>query len=84
MSAALIAAAIWAILSTGVALLPMRFQYAPGLLLLLVAPAIIVWIGYEHGIWVAAAGLAAFFSMFRNPLRYLWRRAFARGEDSSR
>ncbi|MFY0690865.1 MAG: DUF2484 family protein [Paracoccaceae bacterium] len=83
MSAPLIVAAIWALMSTGVAFLPMRRQYAPGLVLLLAAPVITLWIGYEHGLWVAVAGLAAFISMFRNPLIYLWRRVFARNEDAS-
>jgi len=37
-----------------------------------------VFIGVQHGIWVALLGLAGFVSMFRNPLIFLWR--MARGE----
>lgn len=75
MSGALIAACLWVLAATLVALLPMRWQFAPGLVLLVAAPGVIVWIGIAHGALVAVLGMAAFVSMFRNPLRYLWRRA---------
>jgi len=74
----LILGVVWVLASSVVALLPMRHQYAPGLALLIAAPVLILWIGAAHGWGWAALGLAAFVSMFRNPLRYLWRRA--RGE----
>ncbi|NNL17729.1 MAG: DUF2484 family protein [Boseongicola sp.] len=78
MSFSLIAGATWVILATAVATLPMRKQFPPGIVLLLVAPVLIGWIGVEHGwIWVAL-GTFAFVSMFRNPLIYLMRRL--RGE----
>ncbi len=80
MSLPLILAALWAIAATIVALLPMRMQYVPGLTLLLLAPALVAFLGYTHGILPALLGLAAFISMFRNPLRYLYRRA--RGIDT--
>ena len=79
MSLSLILAAVWVVAATFVAFLPMRFQYAPGLLLLIAAPALIIFLGLENGIWMALAGLAGFISMFRNPLIYFWRRA--RGES---
>lgn len=74
MSLSLILAALWALAATVVALLPMRLQYVPGVALLIAAPFMIVFIGYQHGVWVALLGLAAFVSMFRNPLIYFWRR----------
>jgi len=77
-SLSLLLAAIWAILATFVAFLPMRYQYAPGLVLLVAAPCLLVFIAMQHGIWVALLGLAGFVSMFRNPLIFLWR--MARGE----
>jgi hypothetical protein len=52
-------------------MLPMRHQYVPGVALLLAAPVLIVLIGLKVGWLVAALALAAFVSMFRNPLRYL-------------
>jgi hypothetical protein len=70
---------LWVVAATVVAFLPMRRQYAPGLALLIAAPVLIGLIGYEHGWIIALAGTAAFVSMFRNPLRYFWRRA--RGEN---
>ena len=64
----------WVIASTIVAFLPMRAQYVPGFALLIAAPVLIGFLGYQHG-WIAGAGaLAAFISMFRNPLRYFWRK----------
>lgn len=78
MSPSLIAAAFWAIAATIVALLPMRMQFPPGIVLLILAPVLILWIGATHG-WVwAALGLAAFLSMFRRPLWYLARKAVGR------
>lgn len=75
MSVSLILGAFWVIASACVALLPMRRQYVPGVALLVSAPVLVVFIGMQHGIWVAGLGFAAFVSMFRNPLIYLYRRA---------
>ena len=78
MSPPVIAAALWVLAATGVALLPMRFQYIPGATLLLAAPVLLVWIGAVHGVWVALAAMLAVLSMFRRPLRELLRRARGR------
>lgn len=69
------ASCLWVLASAGVALLPMRYQYVPGIMLLIAAPFLILWIGAAYS-WLAA-GLAvfAFVSMFRNPLRYFLARA---------
>lgn len=74
MSAPLIAAALWVIAASAVAFLPMRRQFAPGLVLLVAAPVLIVWIGMSHGWLWSAIGLGAFISMFRRPLWYLARK----------
>ena len=80
MSAALIVGALWVVASAIVAMLPMQRQYVPGVALLVMAPVLIIWIGWVHGwIWVAA-GVFAFLSMFRNPLRYIWRK-YVQGKD---
>ena len=80
MSVALITGALWVVASAIVAMLPMQRQYVPGVALLIAAPFLILWIGWVHGwIWVAA-GLFAFLSMFRNPLRYIWRK-YVQGKD---
>ncbi len=84
MSAALIAAGLWVLAATLVAFLPMRHQYRPGLILLVAAPVVIVWIGIAHGAVAAVLGFGAFVSMFRNPLRYLWRRARGQAPDLPR
>lgn len=74
MSVPLTLACIWAVLATIVALLPMRLQMVPGLALLVMAPVLLVWIGWEHGwVWAAVAALG-FLSMFRRPLFHFARR----------
>jgi len=71
MSAAALAASLWAIAATVTAFLPMRLQYLPGTALLLLAPVLIAWLSIAHGWWIGVLALLAFASMFRNPLRYL-------------
>ena len=75
MSASLTLACVWAILASITAMLPMRLQMVPGLTLLISAPFLLAWIGWEHGVWWVLIGLAAFLSMFRRPLIYFARRA---------
>ena len=72
-------ACLWAIAATIMALLPMRHQYIPGVILLGLAPCLILWIGVSVAWWAGALALAAFISMFRNPLRYFL--AKARGQN---
>ena len=79
MSLSLIALCLWVVAATVVAMLPMRLQYAPGLVLLAGVPFGLVWIARDHGWIYALAGFAAFLSMFRRPLAYLARRALFTG-----
>jgi len=65
----------WVFASAAVAMLPMRYQYVPGIALLIAAPVLIALIWVQVAPWAALAAIAAFVSMFRNPLRYLWARA---------
>ena len=69
----------WVFASALVAMLPMRHQYVPGIALLIAAPILILWVGISVAWWAGLLALAAFVSMFRNPLRYLW--AKARGQN---
>ena len=64
----------WAFASAIVALLPMKKQYVPGIILLIVAPVLIVWVAIEFSWWGGALALMAFISMFRHPLRYFYYR----------
>lgn len=75
-----ILAFLWVIASALVALLPMRRQYAPGLVLLLAAPVLIFWLGIAHNWIVGTLALMAFVSVFRNPLIYLGKRAVGRSD----
>lgn len=74
----LLAACLWVLAATVTAFLPMRHQMLPGIALLLAAPVLIVWLGLDYGVWVAALATLAFASMFRNPLIYFARRAMGR------
>ena len=75
MTGPLVAGFVWVVAGTVTAMLPMRLQFPPGIVLLVSAPLLIVWIGAVHG-WVAGVlALAAFLSMFRRPLVYFWKKA---------
>lgn len=75
MNAPLILGALWVIAAAVTAMLPMRRQYVPGLSLLICAPPLIGWIGWQHGYLWMLFGLFALLSMFRRPLLYFSRRA---------
>lgn len=75
MTAALIAGFLWVLLGAVTAMMPMRHQRWTGLPLLVAAPVLIYLIGRDYGWWVSGIALFAFISMFRHPLRYLWKRA---------
>ena len=75
MSLSLIFGCLWVLASAAVALMPMKYQYVPGVTLLLLAPLLLIWIGREHGVWLALLALAAAASMFRRPLIYFGRKA---------
>ena len=68
------ACVIWVLASVAVAMLPMRYQYVPGVALLIAAPFLIFWVGQSVAWWAAICALAAFVSMYRNPLRYFLKR----------
>ncbi len=74
----------WVLASTVVAMLPMRYQYVPGVTLLLAAPVLIFFIGRDVSWWAAVLGAFAFLSMFRNPLRYMWARLTGNTETAQR
>ena len=65
---------LWVFAAVTVAMLPLRSQYLPGVILLIAAPALIIAIGMTYSWALALLALLAFLSMFRNPLRYLWAR----------
>lgn len=79
MSPTLTAGFVWVIAASVTALLPMRRQMAPGLILLAAAPVLLVAIALNDGMWIAALGLLAFLSMFRRPLLHLLGRLRERG-----
>lgn len=84
MSLSVLLSALWVVLSTVVAFLPMRHQILPGSVLMLAAPVLIGFLGYQHGLIPAIAALAAFLSMYRNPLRYfLGKLRGTKGEGAS-
>ena len=58
--------------SAACAMLPVRYQYVPAVILLIAAPILILLIGIQVSAWVAIAAIVASISMFRNSLQYLW------------
>lgn len=75
MSYSVIIGCLWVLVGTVCAFLPMRRQYPIGVVLLVLAPVLIVWLGYDFGWFVSVLAFFAFVSMFRNPLRYFYARA---------
>ncbi|MFY2825903.1 DUF2484 family protein [Ruegeria sp. MALMAid1280] len=67
-------ASLWVVAATAVAMLPMRLQFPPGIVLLISAPVLIVWLGHDYGWHLSVLAFAGFASMFRNPIKYYWRR----------
>ena len=82
MSLSLIAGCLWVFVAAGVAMLPMRLQFPPGLALLIAAPCLLAWIAVDHGAWIFFAGLFAFVSMFRRPLGYLFGKALKKKDPA--
>ncbi len=74
MTLSLTLASLWVLAATITALLPMRFQYKPGLTLLILALPLLIFIGIEHSFWVVGLVLLGIISMFRRPLAYFARR----------
>ena len=72
---------LWVLAGTITAFLPMKYQYLPGTILLLIAPVLIIWLAIDYGWWFGVVGLFAFVSMFRRPLVYYIR--VLRGMDVS-
>lgn len=78
MSLSLTLACLWVLAASIIAMLPMRRQFAPGIALLIAAPFLLTYIGYQHNPWVVLAASIAVISMFRRPLFYMTRRLFIR------
>lgn len=67
----LVAGCLWVMAATATALLPMKYQFKPGLTLLILAPVLIVWLSVDYGWWIGVLASLAFVSMFRRPLIHL-------------
>ena len=81
MSWVLLYGSLWVLAAAGVAMLPMRHQFVPGITLLLIAPVLIWLIAAQHGLWLGALALFALVSMFRKPLVYYMKKALTRGQE---
>lgn len=81
MSLSLTLACLWVLSAAGTAMLPMRWQYAPGLTLLILSVPLAVFVGMQHGAWPVLAVAFAVLSMFRRPLFYLARRLTGRRRE---
>ncbi|MAC77527.1 MAG: UDP-N-acetylmuramate--alanine ligase [Rhodobacteraceae bacterium] len=72
MTLSLTLAILWVFASTIVAFLPVERQFRPGSLLLVTAPLLVWGLAHDFGPLAGIAALAAFVSLYRNPLRSLW------------
>lgn len=74
MSGSLLAACLWAVAATVIAMLPARDRHwrAAYVLITLGIP-ILGWVTYQNGPWAGLVVLAAGASILRWPLVYLWR-----------
>ncbi len=75
---------LWVLSATAVALLPIRYQYAPGLALVAALPVLLYMIGRQLGLWAVLFAILASVSMFRKPLRALARYLLGRVSGVSR
>ncbi len=73
MSTSLILACIWVLAGASVSLLPIRWQYAPGIVLLALAPTLTIYLAMQHDPWIVLVSAAVVISMFRRPLMVLIR-----------
>ncbi|EYD75239.1 hypothetical protein Rumeso_03150 [Rubellimicrobium mesophilum DSM 19309] len=80
MAPSVLASCLWVLAASGTAMLPMRRQMVPGLLLLATAPVLMVWMAAQVGWWAGALAFLAFLSMFRRPFGALLR--WARGRTA--
>jgi Protein of unknown function (DUF2484) len=81
MTPPLIMGCLWVLAAAITAMLPMRRQMGPGVVLLVAAPVLLIWIAFVHGWVFTAVGTFAFLSMFRNPLIYIAKRAMGKPVD---
>lgn len=78
MTPSLIALCLLLLAATSLAVLPVRRQIVPGIVLGVVAIGVLIWVGVENGwLWTLAA-LAAFASLGRNGVKQI--PALIRGE----
>lgn len=83
MSLSLTLACLWVLIAAIIAMLPMRRQFIPGVALLLTAPFLLSYLGYQHNPWVVLAACTAIISMFRRPLFFMSRHLINRVKGSS-
>ncbi|MDV7142610.1 DUF2484 family protein [Tropicimonas sp. TH_r6] len=79
----LILACLWVLAAAAVAMLPLRYQYLPGIALLLCAVVLIWQIGATYGLLPLSLAAVAVVSMFRKPLRYLVLRLIGRSREEA-
>ena len=74
MSTPLLLACLWVVAASATALLPLRAQVRPGLLLLAAAVPLVWSLALAHGAVAVVLGLLVLGSLFRRPLAAAWQR----------
>ncbi|MEI2807199.1 DUF2484 family protein [Albidovulum sp.] len=74
MSGSVLAACLWAVAATVIAMLPTRdHHWRAAYVLIMAGIPILGWVTYQNGPWAGMIVLAAGASILRWPLVYLWR-----------
>ena len=74
MSGSVLAACLWAVAATVIAMLPTRdHHWRAAYVLIMAGIPILGWVTYQNGPWFGRIVLAAGASILRWPLVYLWR-----------
>lgn len=81
MTVSLIAACLWALIATAVALGPRRFHWRAAWALIAMGVPVVGWVTYQNGPIVGLLVLAGGMSVLRWPVKYLL--AALRGETGS-
>jgi O-antigen ligase len=76
-------ACLWVLATAAIALLPIRRQILPGIVLIALALVLLVWLVRDHGPWIVLPVVAVLLSMFRRPIVALIRLAIGRVRSGS-
>lgn len=84
MSASVAVTIVWVLVISGVGMLPMRFHWRLGFPMLLLFPLVLIYLGWEMGIWWSVGLFAAALSIYRYPARHYTRKLWHKVKGTSK